>query len=508
MFIPFKNLTPDLAPYQSEGLQLAKNTLPGTNSYQSFPDTVSASAVLANTCVGGTYLKDDEGNVYNYAGTAAALYRIETDTTVTNISKAGGYNTESTDIWNFVQWGQDLIATNFADPIQSLTVPTQTLFADLSASAPKARYLARVRDFLVAFNTQDSVDGVRPTRVWNSALNDPTSWSASVVTEANFVDLDTGDGNGMGVVGGEYGVLFQERAITRMTYVGAPEIFQYDTVERGRGTRYPNSIVQFGNFVAYLGSDGFYVFDGQRSQSIGDGEVNRTVLNDIDNVYFNKVIGKIDPVKKYIFWIYPSISSSVIGTLSNKIVCFNFASNTDKKWSIGDLTSEMIVQSASPGYTLDNMDTVMPSIDIKGMASFDSARWQGGELYLGIYNAVHQLRTFSSPDDQVATFRTGEYEFFPGKRTFIKRVKIMTDALLGSTNGIPNVSVRVGVRSDLTQEIVWTGFQSPSQTLIPISGDITIRANGRFVTFEVVIRGKFSNIQGIEILDMVAAGSR
>jgi hypothetical protein len=42
------------------------------------------------------------------------------------------------------------------------------------------------------------------------------------------------------VVGGEYGLVFQERAVWKMTYIGSPVIFQFDLIERSRGAFAPS----------------------------------------------------------------------------------------------------------------------------------------------------------------------------------------------------------------------------------------------------------------------------
>jgi len=502
MFIPLAKFAPDLAVYNSDSLKQAINTIPSENSYKPFPNSVVGSAALDARARGGTYVKDDEGNSYNYAGTASKLYRIETSQAVTNISKAGGYVTGDEESWNFIQWNQDLFATNFSDVIQTLAVPSASIFSTLSPSAPKARYIARVRDFLVAFNTQDAVDGVRTTRVWNSALNDPTSWSASVITQANFVDLDLSDGPGNGIVGGEYGVLFQERAITRMSYIGSPEIFRYDKVESNRGTRYPNSIVPVGSLIFYLGLDGFYVFDGQNSVGIGDGQVNTTVINDINHSVPKRVVGRADPTQKLVYWCYQSVAATTSDGVPDKIVIYNFEDGTDKKWSIGNIHIQTLVQSASPGYTLDGLDAVNTNLD-ELEPSLDSPFWQGGSLYISGYDVGNKLITFSNKDENLtAIFETQEFEFFPSRLTFLKRIRIMCDAKTG-------VYVRVGMRSNLSEAVRWTGLQSPIPNVADGTlGDVTLRANARYLRFELVITGKYNDVQGIEILEMEDSGAR
>ena len=73
-------------------------------------------------------------------------------------SKGGGYNNSTTenarDFWSFCQFGNRVIATNFAYNIQSFVEGTSTAFADLVSL--KAKYVAVIRDFVFAGYTNES----------------------------------------------------------------------------------------------------------------------------------------------------------------------------------------------------------------------------------------------------------------------------------------------------------------------------------------------------------------
>jgi hypothetical protein len=56
------------------------------------------------------------------------------------------------DRWSFAQFGDVLLASNNAEKIQAWTVNSSTAFADASATAPIAKYITVVRDFVVAAN--------------------------------------------------------------------------------------------------------------------------------------------------------------------------------------------------------------------------------------------------------------------------------------------------------------------------------------------------------------------
>jgi hypothetical protein len=55
--------------------------------------------------------------------------------------------------WKFIQFGSYVIAGNNANKLQYADLSTTISFADLNASAPTAKLLTVVRDFVVTGNT-------------------------------------------------------------------------------------------------------------------------------------------------------------------------------------------------------------------------------------------------------------------------------------------------------------------------------------------------------------------
>ncbi len=216
MQVAFSEWLPDLPPMDNQGVTVALNVLPFGDSYKSSPSAVVYSTALAARCQGATSGRDTAGNTYNFAGDASKLYQMSSASWA-DVSKGGGYTTGSQERWNFTQWGSQILATNYGDAIQEFTMGTSTLFANLSATAPKARYISVVRNNVVAANTDDTTDGPVPYRVRWSAIGDATAWTPSVSTQSDFQDLDGEGGWCQQIVGGEIGTVFQERSIWRMT---------------------------------------------------------------------------------------------------------------------------------------------------------------------------------------------------------------------------------------------------------------------------------------------------
>ena len=84
----------------------------------------------------------------------------------------------------------------------------------------KAKYIAVIRDFVVAGYTEES-SGTYNQRVKWSGINDSSTWTPSQSTQSGFQDIVGSHGNIQAIVGGESaGVIFMEKAIYRMEYVG------------------------------------------------------------------------------------------------------------------------------------------------------------------------------------------------------------------------------------------------------------------------------------------------
>lgn len=489
----FQEFMPDQGYYNNPGITVAKNVLPYEDSYKSFPSQTVYSNALNARCQGAQAGRDNAGNTYNFAGNASKLYKLSGGT-YSDVSKVGGYTTGAEESWFFTQFGSNMIATNYADAIQAFNMGTSSVFADLSATAPKARYIAVVRDFLVAGNVNDSTDGVVPHRLrWGPIGNPAGVWTPSAALQADYQDLDSAGGWIKQIVGGEYGVILQERYITKMTYIGSPDIFRFDVVEYDRGTPAPGSVTKYGNFIPYLGGDGFYIFDGQQSASIGAGKVDKFFYNDVDQNYMGRICSTIDPINKIIFWAYPGSDNT--GGNPNKILAFNYSPSAKKRWAYAEQDLEFIYRSLAEGYTLDGLDAVSTSIDAL-LFSLDSRVWTGNSAILSGFNTSHKQVNFTGAALD-ATIETTEARFNPAGRSFITRLRPVIE-------GYSTMTVQLGTREDLNDTVTYGSAVSPETTTAAIS----VRSNARYHRARVNLSGGFDHAKGIDVEAMTMVGNR
>lgn len=345
MRVNFGEWLPD-QPGVAGALVEALNVIPQQVGYGplSAPSEWSnAASESLNQVVSAT--STDESNTV-FAGGETKLFKLGTNRNLTDVSKAGGYTTPSDQKWRFAQFGNRLIAANGGDRLQGWLLGSSTVFADLGAAAPKSRYVTTVRDFVVAgFNNGTTV---YPNRVEWCALGDETSWTPSATTQADYQDIPDG-GHVKGLTGGEFGLVFMDRAVVRMSYVGSPLVFQFDTISRGLGCMEAGSIVQYAGSSFFLSDDGFYVCNGQTVQSISVEKIDRWFFNTVDISQLSTMSAAVDPLKNLVIWAFKTVDQTTALLIYN----FNLS-----KWSHAEVTldsiasSTAITTSSSSGLTL------------------------------------------------------------------------------------------------------------------------------------------------------------
>lgn len=476
--LPVAEWLPDQPPLSNPGSTTALNVIPGPMSYLPFPspETYSQATGSANRVRGAVSIQDRDGVTYVYAGDAGKLYELSA-TAWDDVSKSGDYSgTATTEVWRFAQWGNQLIATNYMNDLQQITAGASN-FTDVAGSPPRARHVAVIRDFLVLANVNDGT--ARPNRVQWSAFNNITSWTANVATQADSQDLQEG-GHIKGLIGGEYGTIIQERAVSRMVYVGPPLIFQFDEVERSRGTQISGSVTAYGGLVFFWGEDEVWLFNGQMSEPIARNKTAQTIFDDFDGTYKDRVVGAIDPRNTLACWLYPG--SGHMGGQPNRMAIYNW---TIKRWAIVEVEVEMLTNFLSPGYTLDGLDAVSTSIDALP-ASLDDPVWMGGRPNFAGFDSSHRLITFSgAPLDGMV--ETTELRAAPGRHLEITNVRPLVEG--GS------YTAAIGTRQAQDAVIDWGAVLMPNSL-----GECNVRKASRFARVRISASGDWKHIQGADIL--------
>lgn len=423
-FGPWRPDLTDTAQLDSAALRLAEatNIVPDIESYQPQVDPTTYTNALSLTCQGAFACTDKNGNVNWLAGTADTLYRISSNTATWSIVGVAGTALSSTDRWSFVRYGNVVYAA--APPITPLRISmtADASFGAVGGGPPQAVHLAVARNFLITAGTADV-----PQRLQWSALDNPNSWTVDTTTLADFQDLLGPGGNNQGIVvglGGADAVVFQERAVWRMLYVGLPLIFQIDLVESARGAIAANSIVQSAGYAFYYSDNGFFQFDGTTSTPIGLGKVDDFFLSEVSDL--TQVTAVADANRPLVLWSYQSTSAAA----PNYILVYNWEL---QEWSLVEQDCELVWRALS-----------------RHSAPF-------GDPKLACFTTSHAGAVFNG-SAKLAKLTTSEYQFNPQGRSLLTKVYPIIETGAPTTSILHRRNVTATVSTETAISMNAQGF--------------------------------------------------
>jgi hypothetical protein len=282
--------------------------------------------------------------------------------------------------------------------------------------------------------------------------------------------------------GEQWGLVFQQRGITRFTYVGGNIVFQVDTYERERGAWYPQGVAQVGPMAYFAAVDGFYATDGVQVLPIGSGKVNKWFTSQVDSNYVERVTAAVDLVNKTICWSFPG-AGAASGT-PNLCLFYNFVTN---RWSYAEQECEMVYSGKSAGYSLEDLDALYASVDDMTL-SLDSPVWAGGAPALSAFYTDHKAGEFTGTA-ATALIDTQEANINRGGLATVQGVKPLV------TGSGATVTVKVGTRSAQSGSASYTSASSPHAR----TGVAGFRSTAYYHRARVEITGGFDDASGVEV---------
>jgi hypothetical protein len=470
--ITFGEWLPDQPPIAG-ALVEAKNVIPNQIGYAPLPSVSAISNDASDTLNGvfggrfGTVTK-----VFATSNTKIFQYS-SSNLNLSNVSRSGNYSASPTGRWSFAQFGKVVLAANGAEPLQGYTLDSSSTFLNVASAAPTASFVSVVRDFVVCAKIPSN-----PNRVLWSDINDETDWISGPASQSDFQDIPDG-GNVVGVQGGEFGLIFLEKSISRMTYAGAPLYFQFDTLSRGLGCLEPRSIAQYGSLSFFLSDDGFYYCDGQKIVPIGAEKIDRFFFNDAELALLNTMSCAVDPVRRCVFWLYTNNSSV------QSVLIYNFQV---QRWSRGETTADFIAGVETEGITLESLDNYSGSLDDLDI-SLDDRFWLANNTLLAGVEGT-KIVAFSGANAK-AEIITGD---LTNKNSIITLAKPQVD------NG--TASVAVASRDRLDSDVIF-GDASEADN----ENRCSLRSHGRYHRIKVLPSGNYTSAVSVEI-DIKPRGNR
>jgi hypothetical protein len=418
--LPFGPWAPDISDLQGQNSQTIHNVYPRGDGYGPVADALAYTSALAAACRGFFYAKKSDGSVQVFAGTSDKLYSLNNTTQAwADVSKAlGTYSALSSNAqWQFRQFNNFVIAVQANAPTQVYDLTSSTEFADLGGSPPQAAYISIVNRFVVL----SGLASPNVYRVQWSGLNATTTWTSGV-SQSDYQDLADG-GIVRGVAGGEFGVIFQDSSIRRMTYApGAPYIFGIDRVSSDDGLFAPYSLINAQDRIFFLSPQGFkMLLPGGYPQPIGKERVDRTFFADLDESNIQLMIGASDPRSTRVYWAYKSVNGAT-GRF-DKILCYDWALD---KWTPITMSGEYLASLSRPGITLEGVDAAYGAdIDALSLSSLDDIS-NAAFAQASTVDTLHKLAFFTGANLE-ATLETPE-QGNPGGRIRVQGFSPVSDA--------------------------------------------------------------------------------
>jgi hypothetical protein len=462
--IQFKDWLPDQPDLNNPGLTEALNVVPigstesGYQPYSPLSTSGTAMSVLSSpqcsllapaigVSVPYVYVSSSRGDLWQTSATTGSFTNYGPGITQPSLA--------------LTQYNDLVIASIQLHGLYQQTVGGTSTFAAIT-SAPHGSVLGRINEFLITGNIEAAPNSYPHLVAWSSIAN-PTDWptpgsDSALASQSGEQFLHSEHGAVTGIYGGDqWGIITQQNAITRVTYVGGSVVFQFDTLDDGIGMDLRNGGVMIGGKLYFASSRGFYATDGMSLDPIGEEKVNRWVAGKLSgwvgfgSAPFASVA--VDWTNKIIYWYLG-------GAATSPVVMYNF--ETNRFTHASDSNVSMMVNA--------NKDS-FPAL---------------GLLAIGIDN---KLGRFTGTPG-TATFTTGETEPNPGGYAYIGGVK----PLVGATANA--LTCAVGTRTDLNA----TPTYSSDVTVNSRTGFSDCRVESRYARARVKIAGTFTNAQGAQFL--------
>jgi len=478
--IQFGPWEPDRAPHMSPALSEATNVLPVAGAYAPFPTHVPlAGTALPAPAKGFFSIPLPDGTPLIYGATNDDIYEIGNG----SITLRFDGTALSPGYWRFAQFDGRTIAVN-PSVLPQGAIPGSD-FADLGGTPPIATTCAVVGNFLVLGNLiDDGADGYQPNRIRWSGFNDPDTWGTSVGTQADFQPMPDEGGPVIAITGREIGTVFQRKCISRMQYVGTPNVFDFQVVESGRGAVSTGAVCDIGDLVFFLADDGFYVWNGAAATPIGTDRVDRWFNSLLDHNRIDDIISGFDPVTRCVIWGFPRPTLDGIQNL----IAFSIG---DQRWTAIEYPIQALGSSESLPTSLEDM----PPPDSFG-GSYDDPAFAGRAPVLAGIDSSNSYGTFSG-GALPATLTTGDYQSSPGRRSFVTGCRPIIDS--------SGVTISVGERDQTSANLI--SWKAPVG--LNRAGSTPQRNDGRYLRYKMQTpaNDSWSRAVGLEI-EMRGTGRR
>tara|TARA_R110001599_G_scaffold289204_2_gene492169 strand:- start:887 stop:2554 length:1668 start_codon:yes stop_codon:yes gene_type:complete len=243
-------------------------------------------------------------------------------------------------LWSMDNFGEDLIANvrgggiYYWDTSTGTSVRAANITSLSGNNQPQAANVVLVSErdrHVIAFGCDPQADpGVLdPLTIRFSSQESATDWQARADNTAGELRIGTGSEIITAVQTKQQVVVFTDRSVSAMQFIGAPFTFGITEVSTNTSIASQNAAVAFGDVVYWMGDEVFYVYDG--NVKIIPCPVEEYIFDNLNLAQRAKVTSGVNSKFNEIWWFYPSINSAN----NDSYVVYNYS---EKSWYYGTLT--------------------------------------------------------------------------------------------------------------------------------------------------------------------------
>jgi len=241
-------------------------------------------------------------------------------------------------IWTLDTFGEDLIGVNkiggklykFDLSAYQGDAATNAAVVSNAPSAVNGVVVNQSSRQVVCYGAHDGSANA-PMRVAWSDLEDVTDWTPTLDNFAGAIELQGGNLLLGGIRTKGQILLFSDTSAFSMTFVGQPDVFQFQVLAENAGIVGPQACVEHNGVVYWMGNDGFYMYSGQ-VQNI-PCPVERHVFDNLTKQQKLKCFAGLNAKFNEVWFFYPTGDTDASDDITNYVI-FNYA---EQVWSVGTM---------------------------------------------------------------------------------------------------------------------------------------------------------------------------
>jgi len=421
--------------------------------------------------------------------------------------------------WSFAPWGNNLLASNYEEPIQIIPGAEFDRHRTLVSHGLRARIVDVFAKHVIALNTVDELDGAVPNRWWWSGLDNAEDWRYDdPASEGGFQTLQP---NSQPITGGaalrDSYVIFQEHMTHLVNYVGGTLVFSKQVVNSRIGALSQGLVQSAGDVVIFFGQNNIYRFDGYSFDAIGEGN-NRWIFKGLNMAQVSQSFSFIDRSTKEAWFVIPHYGDrpnlACIYDITNNLWTFedidasagctqdglDYPTIARTQFGISSSSSSSASSSSSSSMSSLSSSSSSSSSESSSSSSQSASSSSYAEADADAKSYLMDVGVTDNDDDypRSSYFITGEYDLeMPGRIKEIAEIWPVVEELSN------DIHLSIGSRSRISDDIVWEELEPYTDQEV-----MGTRSYGVYLSFRVEADGLDDFFRLSEICGYARAGGR